>query len=63
MQFILNFYKYFKRLIGIPIYSIFTKKFGFTLFFKYNNNWRMYTRGVILPIKEPKLSALVKRKE
>ena len=58
MQCLLKFYKYFKRLVGIPIFSIFTNKFGFTLFFKKNNNWKMYTRGVIIPIKEPRLSAL-----
>jgi FkbM family methyltransferase len=49
-----RWYRYF----GIPAYSLVSNKIPFTFFYKSEGEWMMRMRGVSLPIKEPRLTAL-----
>ena len=54
----MNVLRFFKRFFGIPVYSIFFNRVPFLFFFRANSEWMMYTRGVSIPVKMPKLSAV-----
>ena len=54
----MNLLRFCKRFFGIPVYSIFFKRVPFMFFYRAKNEWMMFTRGVNIPVKEPKLSAV-----
>jgi FkbM family methyltransferase len=41
-----------------PLYSLFSDRFGFTVFFRRQNAWYARTRGVVFPVREPGVAVL-----
>ena len=54
----LNFNQFIRRVILLPIYSIFSGKIPFVLFIPWGGKWFMFTRFSVVQVKEPKLSSL-----
>lgn len=39
--------------VGFPFYSLFSDRFGFTVFFRRDGQWMARTRGQVFAVKEP----------
>jgi FkbM family methyltransferase len=45
-------------MLGFPIYSLFSDKVGFSVFFRTLSGWQVYTRGKVIAVKGPHLDML-----
>ena len=50
--------KNFIKALLFPLYSLITPKVGFSYFYRKNSSWRMYTRGINVPVNTFSLAAL-----
>lgn len=46
------------KVILFPIYSVASRKIGFSYFFKRNGEWMLHTRGVTVPVIAPSLASI-----
>jgi len=45
------------KLALFPIFSLLSRKVGFAFFYKNNGEWKLWTRGVSIPVRGPSASA------
>ena len=44
--------------IGFPLFSLFSRRTGFCIFYRVNSAWYAFTRGKAFPVREPRLWVL-----